>query len=165
MEWNLRRRLTAWLALAVGVTFAFVTLSVRVTGQEASSGQPVQVTFTKDIAPILQQHCQSCHRPGSVARMSLLTYEEVRPWARAIKYRTGLGTGMDVMPPWFIDKTVGIQQFKDDMSLTDEEIAKIATWVDNGAPRGNLADMLPPLEFAPAGRMADWRAGFDRLLS
>ena len=83
-------------------------------------------TFTKDVAPILQRSCQSCHRPNSVAPMSLITYEEVRPWARSIKQRTGLGGKMGTMPPWFIDKTVGIQDYKDDISLSEKEIATLA---------------------------------------
>jgi len=106
-----------------------------------------EVTFSKDIAPILQKSCQKCHRPDSLAPMSLIDYEEVRPWARSIKHRTGLRDKAGVMPPWYIEKDIGIQQFKDDPSLTDEEIAKIAKWVDNGAPKGNPADMPKPLAF------------------
>jgi hypothetical protein len=79
--------------------------------------------------------------------MALVTYEEVRPWARAIKLRTSLGPHAGVMPPWFVEKDIGIQKFKNDPSLTGEEIAKIGLWVNNGAPRGNLADLPPPLNF------------------
>src|SRR5215467_1296700 len=89
-------------------------------------------TFTKDIAPILQRSCQQCHQPNGVAPMPLTTYEEVRPWARAIKLRTSLGPHAGVMPPWFVEKDIGIQKFKNDPSLTDEEIAKIGLWVNNG---------------------------------
>ena len=77
----------------------------------AGQGAPTTATFTKDIAPILQRSCQTCHRPNSVAPMSLITYEDVRPWARSIKLRTGLANRMGVMPPWFIDKHVGIQDY------------------------------------------------------
>ena len=105
------------------------------------------VTFTKDIVPILQRSCQSCHRPNGAGPMSLITYEEVRPWARAIKERTHLGPHAGVMPPWFVEKDIGIQKFKKDPSLSDEEKAKIRTWADNAAPRGNPADMPPPLNF------------------
>ena len=101
------------------------------------------VTFTRDVAPILQQKCQVCHRPGTVAPMSLLTYEEVRPWARAIKDRVS----KRIMPPWPLDKTVGIQEFKNDISLTDEQIGTIVQWVDAGAPRGDLAELPPPVEW------------------
>src|SRR5690242_9346480 len=68
-----------------------------------------EVTFTKDIAPILQRHCQSCHRPDALAPMSLLTYEDARPYARAIKTRTGLRTQRGAMPPWYVEKDIGIQ--------------------------------------------------------
>ena len=121
---------------------------------QAVAGAPA--TFTKDVAPILQQKCQSCHRPDSLAPMSLITYEEVRPWARSIKNRTGLRNRMGVMPPWFLEKDVGIQAIKDDMSLTEAEIETLAAWVDAGAPRGNPQDMPPPLVFAGPG---EWEMG------
>jgi len=79
--------------------------------------------------------------------MSLVTYEDARPWARAIKQRTGIGPHAGVMPPWYMEKNLGIQGFKDDPSLSDEEVAKIARWSDAGAPRGNPADMPPPRVF------------------
>ena len=109
-------------------------------------------TFTKDVLPILQGSCQSCHRPGSVAPMSLLTYEEVRPWARAIRDRTA----QREMPPWYIEGNVGVRHFKEDPSLSDTEIAAIGAWVDAGAPRGNPADAPPPLELAS---LDEWRIG------
>jgi mono/diheme cytochrome c family protein len=120
-----------------------------------------EVTFTKDIAPILQRSCQSCHRPDSVAPMSLLTYEDARPFAKAIKERTALRHRRGAMPPWFIEKEIGIQRFKDDISLSDSEIARIAKWADAGAPRGNPADM-------PAARVfvdnASWQIGTPDLI-
>ena len=76
--------------------------------------------------------------------MSLRTYDEVRPWARAIKQRTGIGPRAGVMPPWYVEKNIGIQKFKNDPSLSADEIAMIAKWADSGAPRGNPDDM-PPL--------------------
>jgi hypothetical protein len=108
---------------------------------------PAEVTFTKDIAPILQRSCQNCHRPDGVAPMSLVTYEDVRPWAKSIKQRTGIGPHAGVMPPWYIEKNVGIQKYKDDPSLSAGEIARNARWADNGAPQGNPADMPPPRKF------------------
>jgi hypothetical protein len=119
-----------------------------------SAGAAGEPTFTKDIAPILQRSCQNCHRPDGVAPMALVTYEDVRPWARAIKQRTGIGPKAGVMPPWYVEKTIGIQQFKDDPSLSDDEIATVARWVDNGAPRGNPADMPPPRQWADASAWA-----------
>jgi hypothetical protein len=106
-----------------------------------------EVTFTKDIAPILQRSCQECHHADGVAPMSLVTYEDARPWARSMKARTALRSQRGAMPPFFVEKNMGIQKFKHDPSLTDEQIAKIAQWADSGAPRGNLADMPPPLHF------------------
>ena len=119
------------------------------------------VTFARDIAPILQRSCQRCHRPGSVAPMSLITYEEVRPWVRSMKFRTGLRNRPGVMPPWFVEKDIGIQKFKNDPSLSEEEIATIATWVDSGAPRGNTADMPPPLTFSDESH---WEIGEPDLI-
>ena len=144
------------LVMAVG---SVVAVPVAAAGQVASAAP--QVTFAKDIAPILQRSCQKCHRPGSVAPMSLLTYEDVRPWARSIKARTGRVGQSDVMPPWYIEKDIGIQRYKGDISLSAEEIASIATWVDSGAPRGNPADMPPPLVFADA---ALWEIGEPDLI-
>src|SRR5262245_63322369 len=114
--------------MIAGVAFALLAAAQAV--------QP-QVTFTKDVAPILQRHCQVCHRPGAFAPMSLLTYEDARPWARAIKEKIVRRE----MPPWYIDKNIGITEFKDDRSLSDADIAIISKWVDGGAPMGDPADM------------------------
>jgi hypothetical protein len=108
---------------------------------------PETVTFTKHVAPILQRSCQNCHRPDGVAPMSLVTYEEVRPWARAIKTRTGVGPRAGVMPPWYVEKNIGIQHYKDDPSLSEVEIATLARWADTGAARGNDADLPPARTF------------------
>jgi hypothetical protein len=105
------------------------------------------VTFSRDIAPILQRSCENCHRPGGVAPMPLVTYDQVRPWARAIKQRTGLGPHAGVMPPWYVEKNIGIQQFKDDPSLSSAEIATIATWADMGAPRGDPGQLPSPIAY------------------
>src|SRR5690606_5138970 len=103
------------------------------------------VTYSRDIVPILQRSCQSCHRPGGVAPMSFTTYEEVRPWAEVIKFKTAIRDRMGAMPPFFLEKDIGIQEFKYDPSLSDEELATIQAWVDNGAPEGNPADAPPPV--------------------
>lgn len=112
-------------------------------GRDAQSraGAPVSsLTYTKDVAPIMQRSCQTCHRPGTNAPMSLTTYEDVRPWARSIKAKVQAR----LMPPWHIERNVGIQQFKDDPSLSDAEIATIVSWVDAGAPRGTTAEPPAP---------------------
>jgi hypothetical protein len=105
----------------------------------ASAQQTKQVTFSKDVAPIFQSRCQSCHEPGSIGPMSLVTYQDARPWARSIKNRVQSRQ----MPPWHIDRSVGVQKFKNDMSLTDEQVAMVVAWVDGGALEGNPADFKP----------------------
>jgi hypothetical protein len=115
---------------------------------------PAQITFARDIAPILQENCQSCHRPNGVAPMALTTYEEVRPWSAVIKYRTGLRDQAGAMPPYYLERGIGIQHMKDDARLTETEIAKIAAWTDNGSPLGDPADMPPPRVFDDSGAWA-----------
>src|SRR2546427_8767047 len=118
---------------ALFASVAFLALLSGGAAQEAPTPTPGQVTFTKDVAPILQRSCQVCHRPGAIAPMSLLTYEDARPWARAIREKVVKRE----MPPWYIDKNIGITEFKDDPSLSDADIATINKWVDAGAPMGN----------------------------
>ena len=108
---------------------------------------PETVTFSKDIAPILQRSCENCHRVGGGAPMALTTYQEVRRWSQRIKLRTAIRDRMGAMPPFFVEKDIGISHFKDDQSLNDEELALIQAWVDNGAPEGDPADMPAPLDF------------------
>ncbi|MGE0450533.1 MAG: cytochrome c [Vicinamibacterales bacterium] len=117
-------------ALAFG---AVIAVSSPALAQQSSSRQ---VTFTKDVSPIFQAKCQSCHEPGSIGPMSLVTYQDARPWARSIKNRVATRQ----MPPWHIDRSVGVQKFKNDMSLTDEQVQTIVDWVDGGALEGNPAD-------------------------
>jgi len=111
-----------------------------------------QVTFAKDVAPILQAKCQNCHRPGSIGPMPLLTYQDARPWARSIKQQVVQRN----MPPWYIDRSVGIHDFKNDISLNDKEIETISAWVDAGAPLGNASDMPPARTFDDNSR---WHIG------
>jgi hypothetical protein len=127
------------LALALGLAW--------VAPATAAAEAPQNPTFTKHVAPIFQAKCETCHRSGSIAPMSLQTFNEVRPWARAIRERVQTRQ----MPPWHIDKTVGVQEFKNDRSLTDDELATIVRWVDAGAPQGDLADM-PPAKTWPDGQ-------------
>ena len=115
-----------------------------------------QVTFAKDVAPILQAKCQECHQPNSIAPMSLITFEDVRPWARSIKERVGTRQ----MPPWHIDQGVGVQKFKNDMSLTDEQISTIVSWVDQGALQGNPKDMPAPKPLVTTNEWKGQRDGY-----
>jgi len=124
----------------------FLVLAVPMTAAQTD------VTFSKDIAPIFQRACQNCHRTGSIAPMSLITYQEARPWARAIQEKVVKRQ----MPPWHIDRNIGINKFKDDPSLTDAEIATISAWVEHGAPEGSPADMPPPRQFTDLDK---WHMG------
>ena len=116
-------------------------VTVPATAWAADKAKPV--TYSREVAPILQEKCQSCHRPGEMAPMALRTYQEVRPWARSIKAKVSKRE----MPPWFIDRNIGIQRYKNDWSLTDAQIETIVKWVDAGAPEGNAADMPAPRVF------------------
>jgi hypothetical protein len=131
-----------------------VKISVKDGGARASDNLHASAspTFTRDVAPIFQKSCQTCHHPGTSAPMSLVSYDDVRPWARSIRQRVA---NRD-MPPWHLDKTVGIRHYKNDRSLNDDEIATIVRWVDAGAAQGNPADMPAPLTFRAE---ADWFIG------
>ena len=109
------------------------------------TGMPV---FSKDIAPVLYQHCASCHRAGQIAPMSLLSYEEVRPWAASIREKVATGA----MPPWHSAAPTG--QFSNDRRLSDAEKGVISRWVAGGAPKGDVKDMPPVPAFAD-----DWEIG------
>jgi hypothetical protein len=113
-------------------------------------------TFSKDVAPIFQQKCQECHQPNSIAPMSLITFEEARPWARSIKQRVQTRQ----MPPWHIDPGVGVQKFKNDMSLSETQIDTIVRWVDAGAPQGDPKDMPPPKPLVTDNEWEGVRDGF-----
>jgi hypothetical protein len=118
--------------------------------------QSAMPTFARDVAPIFQAKCQTCHHAGTSAPMSLVTYDEVRPWAKSIQQRVASRD----MPPWHLDKTVGIKQYKNDRSLSDAEIATVTRWAENGAPQGNPADMPKPQTFRSE---AEWYNGEPEL--
>jgi hypothetical protein len=113
-------------------------------------------TFSKDIAPILQAKCQECHQPNSIAPMSLVTFAEARPWARSIKQRVATRQ----MPPWHIDQSVGVQKFKNDMSLSQKQIDTIVAWVDAGAPQGDPKDLPPAKKIAADNEWKGVQDGF-----
>ena len=115
---------------------------VYITGWTISAQAPAAPTFSKDVAPILQARCQVCHRPGEAAPFSLLTYEQARPWAKAIK----AATLQRKMPPWFADPHYG--KFSNDSSLRQSEIDTLVKWVDGGGSQGNPRDLPPPRQFA-----------------
>jgi hypothetical protein len=133
---------------AVFVVTGFVVVTGwTATAQQAvssrSTAAPATVTFAKDVAPILQKSCVQCHQAGSIGPMALTTYEEVRPWARAIKQKVLAGE----MPPYRYDRDVGIQELKDDLRLSEADVQTIARWVDGGAALGNRAELPPPPKF------------------
>jgi len=138
-----------WIAAAVVAGIPSIS--------EAQTAPRESVTFSRDVAPILQRSCQSCHNPGGIGPMPLMTYDQVRPWARAIKTKTSRRE----MPPWFIEKNIGIQRFKDDTSLSDREIDIVSRWVDAGAPQGNPAD-VPPAR--TRGQGSEWTIGTPDLV-
>ena len=131
-------RSLAFRTLAVAGLLVYAAAAFAPTRAAESVAAPV--TFSKDVAPIFQARCQECHQPNSIAPMSLITYQDARPWARAIKERVVARQ----MPPWHIDQSVGVQHFKNDMSLSDAQIDAIVKWVDAGAPQGDPKDMPPP---------------------
>ena len=104
-------------------------------------GATGSVTFSKDVAPILQKNCQGCHRPGEAAPMSLRTYQEARPWAKAMKQ----AVLTKKMPPWFADAQYG--HFRNDRSLPQKDIDTLVSWVDAGAPEGDPKDLPQPLAY------------------
>jgi hypothetical protein len=136
---------------------AFVAAALTPSPAFGGHAASPTVTFTKDVAPLLRRSCENCHRTGGVAPMPLTTYEEVRPWAASVKRKTAARE----MPPWFIEKNIGVQRFKDDISLSDAEIATIGRWVDGGMARGNPADMPPPRRYADG---AGWSIGTPDLI-
>jgi hypothetical protein len=111
-------------------------------GQQATNPAPTaNVTFTKDVAPIIQKNCQGCHRPGEAAPFSMLTYAETRPWAGAMKE----AVLQRIMPPWFADPGYG--KFSNARSLEPKDIETICAWADAGAPEGDPKDSPAPVEF------------------
>src|SRR5207247_1618115 len=112
-----------------------IVSAAAVRGQSRGVTSESDVTFTRDVAPIFYSKCVTCHRTGEVAPMPLLTYENARPWARAIKEKVLLRQ----MPPWFADPKHGT--FANDPSLTEKELQTIVKWVDSGAPQGDAKDL------------------------
>jgi len=123
---------------------------VRLPAAGPADTVPASPTFAKDVLPIFQKSCQDCHRPGQMAPFSLLDYDSARPWVRSIREKVVTR----YMPPWHLDRSIG--EYEPDPSLTDTEIATIARWIDNGAPRGADSDAPKPRVFPADGT---WRFG------
>src|ERR1700754_909458 len=124
----------------VAMTLAAISASLTTVNTAPASAVP---TFAKDVAPIIFDKCAGCHRPGEIGPMPLLSYEDARPWAKAIKIKV---VGRD-MPPWGADHEQTLPM-RNDRSLTERQIQTIAAWVDGGTPRGNDADMPAAPSFA-----------------
>lgn len=117
------------------------TMGIVSASAAESTGNSAAPTFTKDVAPILNARCLTCHRPGEAAPMSFMSYTETRPWAKAIKQQVAT----HAMPPW--DAEPGVDKFANDRRLSDAEVATISKWADAGAPEGNKADLPKSPEF------------------
>ena len=148
--------LAAWLGSAAGAESARGPAPLEAGAQTRSRPAPGQITFTREIAPLLLDHCAACHQPGGVAPFSVLTYAEVRPWARAVRQSVLTRS----MPPWKPAPGYG-GPFVAERRLSDAEIDLIARWVDAGAPEGDPAD-LPPMRHGTQG--AGWRLGAPDLV-
>jgi hypothetical protein len=129
-------------ACAVGAAAIAAVLASHAVMTAAETPAP---TFSKDVLPILQKNCQGCHRPGQIAPMSLLTYEQARPWARDIKTKVASRQ----MPPWFADPQYG--HFSNNRALSQSDVDTIVRWVDTGAPAGNPKDAPPSIVWPEDG--------------
>src|SRR5438094_7057195 len=132
MSWSV----VALVSLILGTAAMSASLRATTAGEDSKP-----VTFYKDVLPVLQKNCQTCHRPGEIAPMSFLTYADVRPWAKALK----AAVVKRQMPPWFADPAYG--HFANDKRLTDAEIATLSAWADSGAVEGDANDKPLPIAF------------------
>jgi hypothetical protein len=134
-------------ALSISLT-TIATLAIgflMLTGTTAAAGGKREVTFNKDVASILYKNCAECHKPNDIAPMSLISYKEVRPWARSIKEKVLTRE----MPPWSPDPKYG--EFSNDHRLSDKDISTIVAWVDGGAKEGDAKDLPPAPDFTSGG--------------
>jgi len=143
-------------ALGIGAAVAMVATLVLGGGVAAqvdfASNAPDDVTYAKDVAAIIQNNCTVCHRPGGIGPMNLVSYEDARRYARRIREQVA----NRIMPPYYYDADVGIQELQHDWRLSPEEISTVVAWVDQGAPLGDPADMPPPPDLVDTD---DWSFG------
>ena len=145
----------------VSASQKFAVLCFSLALPVIASAQSSEITFHKDIEPILQRSCQNCHREGGVAPMPLVSYDQVAPFAGLIEYKTALRDRAGAMPPWYMEKDIGIQDYKFDPSLSDEEIVAISRWARNGTPKGEPSDAPEALVFDDSIK---WTAGLPDLI-
>lgn len=130
------------------ILLAVVVMLLLVSGPTVTTTGENNVTFTKDVAPIFYKNCTGCHRPGEIAPMSLLTYNDARPWAKSIREKVANRE----MPPWHADPKHG--EWRNDRRISQEAINTILAWVNNGAREGDPKDLPPMPEYTPG-----WRIG------
>src|SRR5437867_1917742 len=126
---------------------AMTALGTQISSTPVPSDQAPSVAFNKEVLPILQNNCQTCHRPSGVAPMSLLTYESARPWAKAIKS----AVLNKKMPPWFAD--THFVELRNAPKLTQADINTLAAWADSGAREGDAANQPPAPQWADGWRI------------
>ena len=136
----MKRQLLKGMLIIVGVSLCSLLMGIAATSDTAPP-PPGKTTFYKDVLPIFQANCQSCHRPGEIAPMSLMTYEDSRPWAVAIK----MAVLTKKMPPWFADPQYG--HFSNQRMLTSQQTRTLVSWVDGGAQPGDPKDAPAPVHF------------------
>jgi len=134
---------TGRIALVAALCGSAAIVSVSASRGQSAGAARAAITFSKDVAPIFQEKCQVCHQPNSIAPMQLITYADAKKFAGAIKTKVEAR----VMPPWHIDRNIGIKSFKNDRGLTDAELNTIVSWVDGGAVEGDPKDLPPPKTF------------------
>jgi hypothetical protein len=139
-----RSRLIAFVSMICLMVAAVIITRSALTGAEAAT-----LTFSKDIAPIFAKNCMSCHRSGEIAPMSLISYKEVRPWAKSIREKVVTRE----MPPWHADPAHG--QWANDRRLSQKELDAIVAWVDGGALEGDSKDLPSPPKFATGWQIGE----------
>ncbi len=149
----LKSRIQFWSLLSPVVCAPALVLLLGTSTAGVAQEQSASLTFSEDIAPILFESCVGCHQPNGIGPMSLLSYDDVRPYVSRIKRKVEARE----MPPWHLDKTIGIQEYKNDISLSDFEIGQIVSWVDAGAPEGDPSKlpMLPELPDGSGWQLAE----------
>lgn len=133
---------------ALGLLAGAYFFSPSLITSSAQKSVSKSITFSKEVAPIFFKSCAECHRPGEIANFSVLSYKDVRPWAKSIKEKVVTRE----MPPWHADPKYG--EWHNDRRLSQAEIDTIAAWVDAGAPEGNAKDLPPAPKFT-----AGWTIG------
>ena len=128
----------------VAAAFLAAVAALAADGPSATIS-PESITFNKDVLPILQKNCQTCHRPGQIAPMSFLDYQSTRPWAKAMK----AAVASRKMPPWFADPKYG--HFSNDRALKQSQIDMIVAWADGGAKEGDPKDAPPAVAWPADG--------------